>query len=97
MAKIARIERVVSIHAPREGCDLLFLRISAMIWTFQFTHPGRGATSGSILSAHSVSVSIHAPREGCDGLETKVLELRVVSIHAPREGCDHFRERPLYW
>ena len=35
----------VSIHAPREGCDLLSLRISAMIWTFQFTHPGRGATT----------------------------------------------------
>ena len=37
-------EMEVSIHAPREGCDLqvLFrLNFSAL---FQFTHPGRGAT-----------------------------------------------------
>ena len=35
---------VVSIHAPREGCDSLALcrRIGSL--EFQFTHPGRGAT-----------------------------------------------------
>ena len=36
---------IVSIHAPREGCDsdeLLF--VPAL--KFQFTHPGRGATWG---------------------------------------------------
>ena len=41
-----RTERVilVSIHAPWEGCDLLFLEHRALTSKFQFTHPGKGAT-----------------------------------------------------
>ena len=38
------IEVRVSIHAPREGCDLRGIRPSEMRREFQFTHPGRGAT-----------------------------------------------------
>ena len=34
----------VSIHAPREGCDLSTLKLSVGEMKFQFTHPGRGAT-----------------------------------------------------
>ena len=34
----------VSIHAPREGCDLFAGDQRGGIYTFQFTHPGRGAT-----------------------------------------------------
>ena len=33
---------------------------------FQFTHPGRGATSTSKDLHEHYRVSIHAPREGCD-------------------------------
>ena len=33
---------------------------------FQFTHPGRGATTKRAKRHISQSVSIHAPREGCD-------------------------------
>ena len=33
----------VSIHAPREGCDMTPLEVQ-MMQAFQFTHPGRGAT-----------------------------------------------------
>ena len=33
---------------------------------FQFTHPGRGATSPDLSTYTSYVVSIHAPREGCD-------------------------------
>ena len=36
------------------------------IRTFQFTHPGRGATSWPFYDGDGVHVSIHAPREGCD-------------------------------
>ena len=35
----------VSIHAPREGCDIFCSIYSASCGKFQFTHPGRGATS----------------------------------------------------
>ena len=39
------IERRVSIHAPREGCDegATYTLLSPAV--FQFTHPGRGATA----------------------------------------------------
>ena len=36
--------RDVSIHAPREGCDLPRLHHRLLLLQFQFTHPGRGAT-----------------------------------------------------
>ena len=35
----------VSIHAPREGCDVLKSVDNRTPEQFQFTHPGRGATS----------------------------------------------------
>ena len=57
--------------------------------TFQFTHPGRGATFSGDACRRRYDVSIHAPREGCDIL--RLLHKGVVwevSIHAPREGCD---------
>ena len=34
--------------------------------TFQFTHPGRGATAELFGHPSAEVVSIHAPREGCD-------------------------------
>ena len=36
---------MVSIHAPREGCDQDPFYLSFAHEGFQFTHPGRGATS----------------------------------------------------
>ena len=78
----------VSIHAPREGCDIdgvftvsdfegfnsrtpggVRLERDQRIYAdykFQFTHPGRGATSGGMATIPYSVVSIHAPREGCD-------------------------------
>ena len=35
----------VSIHAPREGCDSFWSAVTRSVSEFQFTHPGRGATS----------------------------------------------------
>ena len=61
--------------------------------TFQFTHPGRGATLPPLLSPPKALVSIHAPREGCDIQGDSVyLYPSPVSIHAPREGCDALPE-----
>ena len=34
----------ISIHAPREGCDLGYLGIQSSGTEFQSTHPVRGAT-----------------------------------------------------
>ena len=35
----------VSIHAPWEGCDSSLLTSAKSVLKFQFTHPGKGATS----------------------------------------------------
>ena len=57
---------LISIHAPRAGCDQ---RRQAEAWKtkiFQSTHPVRGATgSVSSMTIH-LMISIHAPRAGCD-------------------------------
>ena len=45
IARLLQEWEVVSIHAPREGCDSRFALISLDDSRFQFTHPGRGATS----------------------------------------------------
>ena len=37
--------RLVSIHAPREGCDFFGVVLWWYFTSFQFTHPGRGATT----------------------------------------------------
>ena len=42
---------------------------------FQFTHPGRGATTVSVSSDLIHSVSIHAPREGCDSRDPMLVVL----------------------
>ena len=57
---------MVSIHAPREGCDLLVPQSRASPRMFQFTHPVRGATAKKAYAIVDIDVSIHAPREGCD-------------------------------
>ena len=45
------INTKVSIHAPREGCDLKQMTPIEVQLMFQFTHPGRGATAWcSLLS-----------------------------------------------
>ena len=59
---------MISIHAPREGCDGRTETETAheRQGAFQSTHPARGATiSSTVLFCHR-GISIHAPREGCD-------------------------------
>ena len=58
---------MVSIHAPREGCDYTELLRELREIAFQFTHPGRGTTVKGFQMVAERPVSIHAPREGCDG------------------------------
>ena len=41
---------VVSIHAPREGCDFFPDDSFVAKSEFQFTHPGRGATFTAVTS-----------------------------------------------
>ena len=79
----------ISIHAPREGCDVFVVTAQNTKMAFQSTHPVRGATDGNYVPKARFNISIHAPREGCDGaLIDKMQAALNISIHAPREGCD---------
>ena len=82
------MRRFVSIHAPWEGCDHTQLPDSVTLPSFQFTHPGKGATRPRDHRRVTNQVSIHAPWEGCDSDAEVVLKECRVSIHAPWEGCD---------
>ena len=57
---------IISIHAPREGCDRHQDSRRHGKTSFQSTHPVRGATISRKLLIASRLISIHAPREGCD-------------------------------
>ena len=72
------------------GVRLSCSRRSPLLKRFQFTHPGRGATTTCpYINITDDPVSIHAPREGCDEIVVDFLiSEQAVSIHAPREGCD---------
>ena len=84
----AGAELVVSIHAPREGCDFAVCFVCSAS-AFQFTHPGRGATSvGRIYRLTSERFQFTHPGRGATYVYNKVYSECAVSIHAPREGCD---------
>ena len=80
---------MISIHAPREGCDSSTPG-QAITWLeFQSTHPVRGATDAHLGQNPQHGISIHAPREGCDLAAWHSGGMgNGISIHAPREGCD---------
>ena len=55
----------VSIHAPREGCDIRADNITHRI-TVSIHAPREGCDGQHGTKSTSQHVSIHAPREGCD-------------------------------
>ena len=57
---------MISIHAPREGCDPYPQDKVTFDAEFQSTHSVRGATLWGRITKETYFISIHAPREGCD-------------------------------
>ena len=79
----------VSIHAPWEGCDNIPMLVDVWDEKFQFTHPGKGATT--------LPCRIDYTRAGFNSRtlgRVRLLQflpdraVSLVSIHAPWEGCD---------
>ena len=62
---------LVSIHAPREGCDTSTDLSSSRINGFNSRTPGGVRLCGSAISSYLGNVSIHAPREGCDSYRSR--------------------------
>ena len=81
---------MVSIHAPREGCDGYKAITELRHNGFNSRTPGGVRRRSSDFLALLLHVSIHAPREGCDPPPSRSMMLSSVSIHAPREGCDSY-------
>ena len=63
----------ISIHAPREGSDVLGVQVRCYHDLFQSTLPARGATACKISVLLLKLISIHAPREGSDILGKRKL------------------------
>ena len=79
----------VSIHAPREGCDVPHEERANTRTRFQFTHPGRGATIVTPYMSECISrFQFTHPGRGATYECLVTLRDYQVSIHAPREGCD---------
>ena len=79
---------IISIHAPREGCDWALSGEGACITPFQSTHPARGATFSNCIQLESfVFQSTHPARGATPDIILGNMPV-CISIHAPREGCD---------
>ena len=88
---------LISIHAPRAGCD------AGCIWwsgTRQYFNP-RTPCGVRLMDGFGLQwleqISIHAPRAGCDYYgHTVSLVDNIISIHAPRAGCDSLMTFPPF-
>ena len=58
---------VISIHAPREGSDLIVQAAQEVQVMISIHAPREGSDGGEAYeSVNMLSISIHAPREGSD-------------------------------
>ena len=55
-----KLHQLISIHAPREGCDPSTNTLYKPAFIFQSTHPVRGATGGRSLK--SLEIKYFNPR-----------------------------------
>ena len=64
-------------------------KMEALELEFQFTHPGRGATTrGLRQTPRASSFNSRTPGGVRQRYATLISAPDLVSIHAPREGCD---------
>ena len=73
---------VISIHAAREGGDLILCSSFFAKKEFQSTPPVKAATPTNAIAYTAYKISIHAAREGGD--DTKIDRFGVLSNFNPR-------------
>ena len=82
-------QRHISIHAPREGCDVCYNNNCKEGLQFQSTHPVRGATdTKKRYNQQDQKFQSTHPVRGATGCALICDCDIAISIHAPREGCD---------
>ena len=80
---------LISIHAPREGSDILPSVRTITPASFLSTLPARGATGQFVLHFYSLpNFYPRSPRGERPQTKTEVKPMAKISIHAPREGSD---------
>ena len=83
------VAAIISIHAPREGGDIVAAVTDVSAINFNPRPPRGGRRARSRPNLTPRWISIHAPREGGDqGRAASVARSFHISIHAPREGGD---------
>ena len=78
----------ISIHAPREGGDVVCLQQTSAIRLFQSTPPARGATPPNRCGHPSTQFQSTPPARGATKTRLLKIAKQKISIHAPREGGD---------
>ena len=79
----------ISIHAPREGGDLIHDYSIFALSIISIHAPREGGDDDLDDSPGGTRISIHAPREGGDCRKNEPHgQQQPISIHAPREGGD---------
>ncbi len=78
----------VSIHAPREGCDVAGIHGYYLQRCFNSRTPGGVRPNWLRYFASWRQFQFTHPGRGATYKERRVSSLINVSIHAPREGCD---------
>ena len=76
---------IISIHAPRVGCDKPAKEKTSNPDKFQSTHPVWGATYTAITLYDGKTISIHAPRVGCDSVS--YYQIPLPGYFNPRTPC----------
>ena len=82
------IAELVSIHAPREGCDRTAPRVGLWEKCFNSRTPGGVRPLLARRRTHSNGFQFTHPGRGATDGGRLGKQRRGVSIHAPREGCD---------
>ena len=80
---------IVSIHAPRAGCDIRVNKGERVLTSVSIHAPRAGcdASADNDISRAFVFQFTH-PVRGATSVHLLTLALGGVSIHAPRAGCD---------
>ena len=85
---LSDMRKIISIHAPREGGDVLVCHVlTSLIISIHAPREG-GDHHAAVRRSVAAVISIHAPREGGDDQVTGLDTMGNISIHAPREGGD---------
>ena len=89
--------RLISIHAPRMGSDLVRPVSGLLTVDFNPRSPDGERHSPLGVATTIAKISIHAPRMGSDRIDNGKEAGKTISIHAPRMGSDrengHLRPR----